>query len=56
MHVCLICMERFGLGVHGGFGRANVLGRELVRRGVKVTILVPRRSGDFPAVHKRGTR
>lgn len=53
MHVCLICIELFGLGVHGGFGRATrFLGRELVRRGIQVTVVVPRRSRDFPAVHE----
>jgi glycosyltransferase involved in cell wall biosynthesis len=48
MHVCLSCIEFFGFGIHGGFGRATrFIGRELARRGVRVTVLVPRR-GSIP--------
>jgi len=48
MHVCLSCIEFFGFGIHGGFGRATrFIGRELARLGVRVTVLVPRR-GVFP--------
>lgn len=51
MHVCLICIEFFGFGTHGGFGRATrLIGRELVRSGIKVTVVVPRRSADYPDV------
>jgi glycosyltransferase involved in cell wall biosynthesis len=50
VHVCLSSIEFFGFGVHGGFGRATrFIGRELVRRGVKVTIIVPRRARGYPA-------
>jgi glycosyltransferase involved in cell wall biosynthesis len=36
--VCLVCMELFGLGSLGGFGRATrMIGRELVKRGIRVT-------------------
>ena len=49
LHVCLTCIELFGDSVYGGFGRTTrFLGRELVRRGVRVSIVVPRRSPDFP--------
>lgn len=45
MHVCLTCIELFADSIYGGFGRATrFIGRELVRRGVKVSIVVPRRS------------
>jgi glycosyltransferase involved in cell wall biosynthesis len=44
VHVCLSCIEFFGRGIQGGFGRATrFLGRELVRRGVQVSVVVPRR-------------
>jgi glycosyltransferase involved in cell wall biosynthesis len=44
VHICLSCIEFFGRGIQGGFGRATrFLGRELVRRGVRVSVVVPRR-------------
>lgn len=44
MHVCLSCVELFGRGIQGGFGRATrFLGRALARRGVRVSVVVPRR-------------
>jgi glycosyltransferase involved in cell wall biosynthesis len=47
MRVCFSCVELFGVGVYGGFGRATrFIGRELVRRGVEVTVVVPRRATD----------
>jgi glycosyltransferase involved in cell wall biosynthesis len=47
MHVCLICVEIFAWGKYGGFGRATrLIGRELVKRGIKVTAIVPRRSNQ----------
>ena len=50
MHVCLTCIELFGDSVYGGFGRATrFVGRELARRGVEVSIVVPRRSADYPS-------
>lgn len=53
MHVCLICVEFFGLGVHGGFGRATrYIGRELTRRGIQVTVVVPRRPSGRPDVRQ----
>jgi glycosyltransferase involved in cell wall biosynthesis len=46
MRVCLVSMEIFAWGKHGGYGRATrVIGRELVRRGVEVFAVVPLR-GD----------
>ena len=45
MKVCLICVEIFGWGKYGGFGRATrIIGRELSRRGLEVFALVPQRS------------
>ena len=47
MHICFSCIEFFGAGIQGGFGRATrFLGRELARRGVTVSVIVPRR-GDL---------
>jgi glycosyltransferase involved in cell wall biosynthesis len=49
LRVCLICVELFAWGKFGGFGRsARMLGRELVKRGVVVTAVVPRRPGQRP--------
>lgn len=45
LKVCLICVEIFGWGKYGGFGRATrIIGRELRRRGLDVVALVPQRS------------
>jgi glycosyltransferase involved in cell wall biosynthesis len=53
VHVCLICIELFGDSVYGGFGRATrFVGRELARRGVDVTIVVPRRSPEHPDAYE----
>lgn len=47
--LCLICVELFAWGKYGGFGRsARMLGRELSRRGVQVTAVVPRRGSQQP--------
>ena len=49
MHVCLTCIELFGDSIYGGFGRATrFIGRELMQRGVRVSIVVPRRSPIYP--------
>ncbi|GJL54183.1 MAG: hypothetical protein NPIRA02_13150 [Nitrospirales bacterium] len=49
MRVCLICVEFFGWGKYGGFGRAaRLIGRELVNRGVEVFAVVPRRQDQKP--------
>jgi glycosyltransferase involved in cell wall biosynthesis len=49
MKVCLVCVEIFAWGKYGGFGRsARMLGRELVKRGVDVSAVVPRRPGQGP--------
>jgi glycosyltransferase involved in cell wall biosynthesis len=46
MRVCLVSMEIFAWGKHGGYGRATrVIGRELVKRGIEVFAVVPLR-GD----------
>jgi glycosyltransferase involved in cell wall biosynthesis len=47
MKICIICVEIFAWGKYGGFGRsARMLGRELAKRGVEVTAVVPRRAGQ----------
>jgi glycosyltransferase involved in cell wall biosynthesis len=47
VRVCLISLEIFAWGKYGGFGRATrAIGRELVRRGVEVFAVVPRRQGQ----------
>ena len=49
LHVCLTCIELFGDSIYGGFGRATrFIGRELMQRGVRVSVVVPRRSRDHP--------
>ena len=49
MHVCLLCIEFFGDSIYGGFGRATrFIGRELARRGITVSVVVPRRSPERP--------
>jgi glycosyltransferase involved in cell wall biosynthesis len=50
MRVCLVSMEIFAWGKHGGYGRATrIIGRELVRRGVDVSAVVPRRGEQRPS-------
>lgn len=47
MRVCLISVEIFAWGKYGGFGRATrLIGRELSKRGIPVTAVVPRRKGQ----------
>jgi glycosyltransferase involved in cell wall biosynthesis len=49
MRVCLLSMEIFAWGKHGGYGRATrIIGRELVRRGVEVSAVVPLRGNQRP--------
>ena len=49
MRVCLVTVEFFAWGRYGGFGRAaRTIGRELARRGVEVTAVVPQRRGQRP--------
>lgn len=49
MRICLISMEIFAWGKHGGYGRAaRMIGRELVRRGVDVMAVVPLRGEQRP--------
>lgn len=49
MHICLVSAEIFAWGKYGGFGRATrILGKELCKRGVKVSAIVPLRSGQNP--------
>ncbi len=45
MRICLISVEIFAWGKHGGFGRATrLIGRELAARGHEVFAIVPRRA------------
>jgi len=47
MRVCLLSTEIFAWGKYGGFGRATrTIGRELARRGLQVSAIVPRRPGQ----------
>ena len=47
LHVCLLCIEFFGDSIYGGFGRATrFIGRELAKRGIRVSVVVPRRSAE----------
>lgn len=49
MRLCLICGEIFAWGKYGGFGRATrKIGGELLRRGIEVTAIVPRRGDQGP--------
>jgi glycosyltransferase involved in cell wall biosynthesis len=49
MRVCFICVEIFAWGKYGGFGRATrTIGRELVKRGIEVFAVVPRRRCQKP--------
>lgn len=47
MHICFISTEIFAWGKYGGFGRATrLIGRELVKRGIEVSAIVPIRKGQ----------
>lgn len=47
LHVCFLAPEVFAWGRYGSVGRATrVIGRELVRRGVRVSAVVPRQHGQ----------
>jgi len=49
VRICFICVEIFAWGKYGGFGRATrIIGRELVKRGIEVFAVVPRRKGQKP--------
>lgn len=57
MRVCLISVEIFAWGKYGGFGRATrLIGRELAKRGVEVTAVVPRREDQAPVEDLDGIR
>jgi glycosyltransferase involved in cell wall biosynthesis len=57
MRICLTCVEIFAWGKFGGFGRSTrLIGRELVKRGVQVTAVVPRRAGQRPQEELDGMR
>ncbi len=57
MRVCLISVEIFAWGKYGGFGRATrLIGRELARRGVEVTAVIPRRQDQKPVEYLDGIR
>ena len=45
MKICFICMEIFAWNKYGGFGKATrLIGRELVKKGVEVFAVIPRRN------------
>jgi glycosyltransferase involved in cell wall biosynthesis len=47
LKVCFTCIELFGRGVYGGFGRATrIIGNELLKRNVEVSLVVPQREGS----------
>ena len=55
MKICLICVEYFGWGKFGGFGRSTrFIGRRLVEQGFAVSVVVPQRSGQNPVEHIDG--
>ena len=55
MRVCLIAVDIFAWGKYGGFGRATrMIGRELVKRRIDVTAVVPRRKGQVPVENLDG--
>lgn len=57
MRVCLISVEIFAWGKYGGFGRSTrMIGRELAKRGVEVTAVVPRRPGQGRVENLDGIR
>jgi Glycosyltransferase len=46
-HICLISTEIFAWGKYGGYGRATrLLGSELTKRGLQVSAIIPRRTGQ----------
>lgn len=47
MKICLICSELFAWEKFGGFGRATrIIGRELIKKGINVCAVVPRRKSQ----------
>jgi len=57
MRVCLISVEIFAWGKYGGFGRdTRIIGQELVKRGLEVSAVVPRRSEQKPEEDLDGIR
>lgn len=57
MHICLICVEIFAWGKYGGFGRATrVIGQELLKKGIQVTAIIPRRQKQAPVENLDGIR
>lgn len=57
LHICFICVEIFAWGKYGGFGRATrTIGRELAKRGIQVTAIVPRRQNQAEVEYLDGIR
>jgi glycosyltransferase involved in cell wall biosynthesis len=55
--VCLICVEFFGWGKYGGFGRSTrFIGERLAEEGIEVTVVVPQRPGQSPVEEVGGVR
>jgi glycosyltransferase involved in cell wall biosynthesis len=57
MRICLLANEIFAWGKIGGFGRTTrIVGRELVKRGIEVIAITPRRNGQQPVETLDGMR
>ena len=57
MKICFICIEIFAWDKYGGFGKATrLIGRELVKKGIDVFAVVPRRKGQCPCSVQIGGR
>ncbi|MBN1643752.1 MAG: glycosyltransferase [Dehalococcoidales bacterium] len=51
MRICFVNTEIFAFGYYGGYGRLNrVIGRELVKRGHQVNVIVMPRQAEQPPV------
>lgn len=57
MHVCLIAVEIFTWGKYGGFCRATrMIGRELIKRGIQVTAVIPCRENQQSVEYPDGIK
>lgn len=57
MKICFISNEIFAFGKYGGFGRATrIIGRELVKLGHEVIVIIPRRGQQKKYEHLDGMK
>ena len=57
MNLCLVTNEIFAWGKYGGYGSsARMLAIELAKRGIAVSVVTPRRSGQRPIEEMEGMR